>query len=296
MKVSRVLLTLAITASSLAFVSPSFADKADDERRSIQLFEDARKLAKDGRCADAIPILHESVRLAPSVGSLLNLGLCYQTAGKTATAHRWFKKAEELATTKSDPRRDEASTRARDLEASLSTITIVVPTPANKPDLSVLVDDVAVPREQWGMPMSTDPGAHVIEVRSSAVGRRIERVNVRANGDHAQFYVPSEPAPEPTSNTTEKSPSRPMRTIGFAAGGVGLAALVAGSVLGVLALRARSDLDARCPEYPTCPASDRVEVDKLNSREGTFADASTWSFVGAGVLLVSSGILVFTTP
>jgi hypothetical protein len=291
----RFLLAVAVTGGALAFASPARADKADDERRSIQLFEDARKLAKDGRCADAIPMLNESVRLAPSVGALLNLGLCSQTAGKTATAHGWFKKAEELATARNDPRRDEASTRARDLEASLSTITIVVPTPANTPDLNVLVDDVVIPREHWSLPIPTDPGAHVIEVRSSTVGRRVERVNVRANGDHAQFYVPSQAAAS-TGSPGEEPPSRPMRTIGFVAGGVGLGALVAGTVLGALALGARSDLRARCPEYPTCPASDRVEVDKLNSREGTFADLATWSFVGAGVLLVSSGILVFTTP
>lgn len=295
------LLVVALLSATVS--RPAHADGAEDDRRAVLLFEEGRKLAKDGRCADAIPLLQESVKRAPGVGALLNLGLCYQTAGKTATAHGWFKRAADLANARNDPRREEARSRARALEASLSTLTIVVPRVSRTADLTVRIDDATVAREQWDVATPIDPGSHVVEVRSSALPKQIETVIVRPNGDHARYLVPVPPPPPaaPASGDTERDriPAGAdsegvgtARTLGFVVGGLGLGALVVGGVTGGLAFAARGDLRDRCPTYPKCDANDREQLDRLNDRQASLGDVSTISFVAAGVLLVTGVVLI----
>ena len=66
------------------------AARAADTAAAQSLFSDARKLMLAGNFADACPKREESEKLDPGMGTLYNLGDCYEHVGKTASAWAAF--------------------------------------------------------------------------------------------------------------------------------------------------------------------------------------------------------------
>jgi hypothetical protein len=88
-------------------------------------------------------------------------------------------------------------------------------------------------------------------------------------------------------------------------GAIGAAGLVAGSIFGVMAISARSDLaktfaaDSRCTGgYPngSCDPSARDTLDPIESRAAFTSGASTLCFVAGAGLLVAGAVLYFVSP
>jgi hypothetical protein len=283
------------------------ADSAD-EARATQLFEEGRALAREGHCAEAIPIFLASVKHVPGVGTFLNLGSCYEELGQTMTAHRWFVRAKELAVSRNDPRRAEAHERAHALQKKLSRLTIrVAPdVAASESDLVLKLDGEAFPRERWNVAEPVDPGVHELEAISPRRSKAILRVTVRADADNAELVVPvivspsrassTEPDPTPTIITTTTTGMGTQRILGWSLGGVGATALAIGGVFGVLSLVDHGSLTDRCPSYPTCDASRRAELDDLNDSARAKGTVSSIAIVSGAVLVASGIILLLTAP
>ena len=68
----------------LALASPALAANAENAAAADVLFKEAKQLASAGDFARACPKFIESQRLDPSVGTLLNIGNCYEKLGKLA--------------------------------------------------------------------------------------------------------------------------------------------------------------------------------------------------------------------
>src|SRR4051812_15990847 len=93
---------------------------AADEAVARALFKEGRSLI-DSEPARACPKFEESQRLDPGIGTLLNLGICYEAIGKTASAYGAFGEAAVMAHKAGDkPRQDDAERRAKAVEAKLS--------------------------------------------------------------------------------------------------------------------------------------------------------------------------------
>ena len=177
---TALIVTACLAAAEPARAQPARAEPAPSEQRGIELFEKGRELARDGRCAEAVPFLTASLEQAAAVGPLLNLGHCYELLGKTASAADAFARAAQVAGQRGDPRKHEALERERALEPVLSTLRVVVPR-SIQPSVTELRDRrLAAPAHAMGRrathrPRATHHRDRVHGTRASIGNRRRRR-------------------------------------------------------------------------------------------------------------------------
>jgi hypothetical protein len=316
---------LTVTGASFCTVprlhaEPSTADKT----LASALFREAKALMDKGDFASACTKLEESQRLDPGGGTLLNLALCHEKQGKSATAWAEFIEARGIARNDNRQSRiDLAEEHIAKLEQALSKLTIVVPPEADEPSLEITRDGAAVGRAAWGMPFPVDPGEHRVQAVapnkvpfSSTVTVSSESpttLTVRIPSLAATPASPSavaSPAPPAASSSassiavTRAAPpstapvSTPARDEGrtsaqrvWAWGAIGLggAGLATGTALTVLALNKKNESQDRCPHDP-CDA----EAVSLGHDAARFADFASVGF-GVGFAALATGVILLLT-
>lgn len=258
-----------------ALVAPAARGQERDATQAQSLFERARVLMDDGDLEHACPLFAESQRLDPGGGTLLNLALCHERQGKTATA--WTEYKEALAIAVRDEREDRrafAEEHLAAIEPKLPKLRVVVARPA--PGLAVRVDGALVSPLAYGLELPVDPGAH--EVSASAPGRLPFRARASiAAGARVDLAVP-ELAAEVRETETR------LATASWVLGGVAVAALGASAVTGIVALSADAAAKDKCAaERSFCPDP---------SYEDDRARASTFAWISTGALAVAAGAAV----
>src|SRR4051812_6077257 len=122
----RCCLALILLAGSPSASVAATPVAAPDAQIAQALFEAGRRLMDEGKFAEACPKLAESHRLDPAAGTLLNLAVCHEKEGKTASA--WAEYNDLLGMKGGDgdaERRRIASDRLTRLEPGLPRITII---------------------------------------------------------------------------------------------------------------------------------------------------------------------------
>lgn len=260
---------------------PTAADKA----LATTLFKAGRALMNAGEIAKACRKFEESQRLDPAGGTLLNLAVCHEKEGRTATA--WFELLDALAVARREGRDDRAKLAQEHIaavEPSLPRMIVIVPANADLPALQIRRNGGLIGRSAWATAMPVDPGEHVIE--ATAPGRRTFRKRVTARPGVVQA-VTIEPLEDLGPRRT---PRLGLRTAGFVAGGVGLLWIGVGSFYGLRTFAKRSQSNDLCPG-----GSCSVNGVKLNDEAKLAADLSTVSFtlgaigVGLGATLLVLG-------
>ncbi len=179
--------------ASVASAQPSAGDKAV----ATQLFEDGRSLLDRGKFDLACPKLEESERLDPGGGTLLNVALCHERQGRTATA--WVEFVEARGIAKADGRSQRvtfAQTHIDELEPALSRLVVQVPDESDLPDLEIRRDGSVVGRAAWGTAVPVDPGDHVLEASAPGDLPWRQSIVVGAAADTKTVVVPAlRPAP-----------------------------------------------------------------------------------------------------
>ncbi len=291
-----------LTATTMK--SASAADPAAAET----LFTEAKALIAQGKYAEACPKLEESQRLDAGIGTLFNLGDCYEHIGRTASAWAAFLEVGALAKTANQKTREaDARGRAAQLEPKLSKL-VVAPSPAAA-NLSAIVvkrDATEVGRAQWGSQVPVDPGKHVVV--ASAPGKKTwqSEVVVAAPGAVTVTIPALEDAPEPPPSVVvaPRERSRAVRAhastnqgavqrgIGFILGGVGLAGLGVGSYFGLSSIAKHSDAAPHCDASSTC---DETGV-ALRHGAREHGNVSTVAFATGGAFLITGAIVLLTAP
>ena len=264
-------------------------------------FDEAKRLLRDKRYEEACRKLEESQRLAGAPGTLLNLGDCYEKVGRTASAWVTFRSAASAARSKGQRAREtEARDRAARIEPQLTRLRIGVPPEARVPGLEVRQGDVVLGEELWGLPTPVDPGK--VHVAASAPGHRewSRDVDVSDAGATVDVLVPAlSPAPKatvtpPPPTTTPDQGLGTQRTAALVVGGVGVAALVVGSIFGIDAISKNNASNAA----GACDDAGFCSPDGLDLRASaiTRANLSTGFFIGGAVALAAGAVLWITAP
>ena len=292
-----------------AQAEPTAADKAAAET----LFVDARKLLAAGKYAEACKGFAESQRLDPGVGTLLNLGVCYEKLGRTASAWSTYREAAAAARAANQSAREKSARRAADtLEPKLPKLTIVVAGIETNPRLEVRRDGAVVPASLWGMSVAIDPGEHLFEASSPGYKPWQSRLVAEA-GKPVTVNVPAlEPEPKaaraavvPVKSKGESAAAskQPASDAARASSGLGaqrVAALVVGgagligtAVGGYFAVRAQATYKAaNCDPLNFCSEQGIADRNLAFGR----ARSATYATTGGLVALAAGVVLWITAP
>jgi hypothetical protein len=294
---SAALLTAALLASPGAFAAEPVPPPAADNATAQTLFEEGRRLMEAKEYAAACPKFEESQRLRPGTGTLLNLALCNEALGKTATAWGQFKEVLFAAKKEGDqPREAFAQEHINALEPKLSRLQVNA---QETPGLAIQRDGQEIPAAALGTPIPIDPGPHTIE--ATAPGYNVWSTSIDVGAAEAKTVAipkltPLAPPPPPIEQPGPGAEGGgvPRRTVGFVVGGVGVAAVGVGAVLGIMAASdagSAEDDPALCPNK-RCTRAGRDAVDSASTKAliSTIGLGVGIAAIGAGaVLILTSG-------
>jgi hypothetical protein len=287
----RIIRSLSATATLLIAAASARAEGPSDPTRSEALFAEGRRLLGASRFAEACPKFAESQRLDPAIGTMLNLGDCYEKTGQTASAWAVFRAAAAEAQRTNDARRGSvASERATALALRLVKLTILVPAASRAPGLEVKRDGVAIDSASWSAPTPMDPGWHAIEATAPGKRRWTSPVTIDAAHPLTEITVPPlEDLAEPASAADPSATGRSQRIAGAVVAGTGVAALGVGAIFTGLAVARNHDSDAHC-RGNRC---DALGVEQRDEALGN-ARASTVSVI-AGLAAIGGGAALWLT-
>ena len=268
------------------------------------LFREGRALLDRGEFAEACPKFEESQRLDPGLGTLLNLADCYERTDRLASALTAFSAAEQQARALGEKKREVAAgDRARSLENRVSRLTITLLSGDRPAGFAVTRNRVAVPAVDFGRPIAVDPGTIVIEATAPdhrpwkstveiTAARATPQIDIPVLEPIAATRPPTGTDPRPIATTRTIDAGKGRRRLGLIVGGVGVAGLGAGVVIGVLAKGKYDDaIDAHCPgSPPVCDATGLAEVDDARS-QGTLGTIVG----GVGVAAIAAGAVLWLT-
>ena len=268
------------------------------------LFQEGRRLMAAGKTAEACARFDESYRQDASSGTLLNLALCHETEGKTATAWAEYKTAARLA--RNQGREDRASAaeeKVTALEPRLARLTLTAATPV--PGLTVASEEGLLSEGGLGVAMPIDPGVH--DLKATAPGYRpwtasleIKEAEQRTleiptlEEEPKPLPVPAAPLPAAASvsllgRDAGQPPARSAGRSSFdlyaaASGGV---LLVGGTVLYGIAYAKFDSAKEACNQSPGCSSSEKN--DRASTIE-TLKDLGIGAWIAGGALVMVSGL------
>jgi len=244
------------------------------------------------RYAEACPKLAESQRLDPATGTLLNLAVCHEKQGKTATAWAEYNDVAAASRMQGNAERQRiAAQRISELEPKLCRLYIVSSSAQNR-GLIVRLDGVELGSAALGTAMPVDPGIHDVEVMAQQRKVWAGQVTVSGEGSTGVVVVAvDEPilpsaAPAAVDGTARADAGR--KRILYVAAATGIAALGVGTYFG---LRAKAEWDERnelCTgnscRAEAVGAADRARALALGA-DGAFAVALTGLGIAAYLAL-----------
>jgi hypothetical protein len=302
-------LAVACVVVSAAVYIPEAHAQAGDTASALTLFEEGKRLAAEGRHAEACPKLQASYNLVQKLGTLLNLADCFERTGRTASAWARFTEAQTMAErTGQEERAEFARSHAAALAPKLSRLVITVASPA-PPGLEVRRDGAVVDPAAFGSAVPLDPGTHTIEARAPQARTWTRTIDVAPETAlESAVVVPaleplteaSPPAASPpivapppvlAAPPAEAPSGRTQRTWGLVLGGVGVAGLTASLISGAVASSEyqSSNQDGHCTN-DVCTSRGLEQRDTAK----TVAGLATGLFIG-GAALVGAGIVLYLT-
>ncbi len=239
----------AFAAALVAFTSSSAY--AQNTTVAEALYRDGQQLLAAGKTREACLKFADSQKADPAIGTLVNLALCHEKDGKTASA--WSEYSDAAAQAQRAGQRDRetfAHDHAAALEKQLHRLVLEMKTPVK--GMEIKLDGATFGEGTLGTPIPLDPGEHLIEVTApgkikwsqtaklSAAASVIDRIEVPALVDDPNANTPPVAGgaggtfvPPPDTDVRRPTGMSNTRLVGIFVGGLGVVAMVPGIILGV---------------------------------------------------------------
>ena len=282
------LLALAAGASTSLASTAAHAEPSPTDRAVAQtLFDQGRAFMDEGRFAEACGAFARSQKLDPGAGTRLNLAICHEAEGRTATA--WTEFNEALSQAKRDHREDREQLAQQHIAALTPNVPHARLEVKDKSEgLELRLDDALLDRAVWEGPIPIDPGDHV--VTASAPGKRPWTSRVRfASGEMQSVVVPVLDEVV-IGQAGTLLPERGHRTLGWVLVGGGIAGVAVGTYFGVRALDAKSESDRLCPSSP-CTDREGASLSRDAVTLGWGANIG----IGVGLVALAVGTVLVLT-
>jgi hypothetical protein len=270
-----------------------------------QLVEAARALMAGRHYDAACSKLEASEALDPALATQFQLASCYETAGKTASAFRQFRR---ILTAAGDGDTAElrriAQQHVHALEPRLSYL--VVDTWRGRL-IDVRRDGIPIAQAALGTALPLDPGPHIIEASAPGklnwstrivLGQEAARVTVSVpvlqNEAPANLAISQRELdgllPTNTQTSTSRASSALKRTLAIAVAAVGVGGLATAGVFGLKALVNWNAAKTGCNPNPSCADTEHKLLNDA-ARSGT---VSALALTTGALGLVSGALLWFT--
>jgi tetratricopeptide (TPR) repeat protein len=291
-----------VLSVATAVAAPAWADPTDRTAAAEDLFQRANGLMVGKEYGRACPLVAESYRLDPAGGTLQNLAVCYEEAGKWASAYARFQELRSLSARTVPPRSDRvklAEEHIAKVTPHLSRVRLV--TPPDHPDgLQVKLDDTIYRAASWSAGILVDPGAHSLLVEAPG------KMPFRTTFDIVAEGARDIPVPrlvslaKPASAGASTSPGAeasgwwtPLRTTGVTLAAVGAASALTGLVLALVAKSHYDDARSECGGRVSDCSRDAVTT---GDSARSLANGATVALIGGGSVAALGGALIVLSP
>jgi hypothetical protein len=294
---------------------------AQDDATAEALFTRGMADMEAGRYETGCKAIAESQRLDPRPGTLFTLAVCETEWGKIATAAAHYGDYLSLYERLTPEQKARQTTRPKEAKAQREALLPLVPEltvvlPPGAPAGTVVKRNGAVMADAaLGLGLPVDPGELVVTTQAPGGPVSEQRITL-GKGEKKQLTLEVKPAPEvaPQPATTELVKAQPVkveppmpkpsegpdgrRLATYVVGGVGVAGLVLGGVMGGLTLGKKGAIADHCglavgAEDET--ACDPTGLEAANSGK-TLALVSTIGFVVGAAGLGLGTVLFFSEP
>jgi hypothetical protein len=248
---------------------------------ATQLLGQGLAYLREARFAEALERFEKAYALVPSAKLLLNIGTSLRQLNRPSQAAEAYERY--LAHPEAAP--DRVREVERILEAIDREVAWIELVPAPR-EARVTVDGEPVVPRRGALRVRLDPGTHVVVAEATGAWlQKVVSLELKA-GERRTVRFALEPKPAPGDGGATQ------RTVGFSVGGVGLAALGAGAVLGALAAKS----DTLAVEHCSTPTLCDAQGSSLGARANREALGSTIAFAVGGAAATAGLVLVFTAP
>ncbi|MDC3958029.1 tetratricopeptide repeat protein [Polyangium jinanense] len=288
------ILLVSVVSMIASFAGPVAAEGTREplaEERAEALFRRALELMDEGKFARACPMLEESRRLDPAMGTMFRLAECYEHTERLGEAFMLYQDVANQARQRhAEDRAEVARARLSALSPRVAVVNMSVPEEALR-DLGFAItwDERLIDRTLWNAGIVVTTGTHVLE--ATAPGKRPFRreIAVAEAGTLVDVEVPPlvdevtrqlivlHPEPLPRPMTFED-----RRFLSLGALVVGLGGLTMASIAG-LSTWFETNGTAGEPEAAGAPVSNTAAIVGMSlAGAGLFAAGTLWRPAPAG--------------
>jgi hypothetical protein len=254
------------TVGTVLLISPAALGQQGNSKAATKaaadvLFRQGREAFDKGDYGRACPKFAESQAVDPAPGTLLNLALCEERSGKLVRARQHL---TELVPQLSS--RDDRLPFAKDLLAKIAkrVARLSLTLAPGAPSETLVIDEREGKTLPFEVEIELDPGEYELSIQ--APGRPSDKLRILlAEGQREARAILPPPAVEPVKKSRVAPPPPPpppgpglARTLGFVAGGVGVAAFGVAAVTGVVLLNKKSAVDDLCPKKRCSDEGERL--------------------------------------